>query len=555
MTSKNAKTFFALTIISLLVGSSGVISNVDAFTPVEKRVELKSNLFVSADNPKFDNTFAGPQVIEVVISDRDIADTDQAKGEPDVTVNGKILRMVQGTDGKWYAYFADRSNAQTADSTVGVESFGLDYGTFCDKTSDVSGPGSNVPDFSDTVGIAIDSKVRGGVQGTNTIDGNLCYPVGDDRTINHVVREAKNPNELVKSPGQINIDANVWPIIQLYDFNPSSNVIVQYNKGGGPQTTTLTFDTVDNLVQMELDQNSYLPNQDVRLTIMDAILNIDPTDEDSWTWASDPVNSAVYYQAFSENGQIDADGVTVNGINAMQDLTAFLPDMMFEDSGVLLVDKNAQGAPNDVLTLDDTGIDILFEDKSGNLRTQTIPHSGFPVTLRETSLNSGTFVNFDSTNDANLDVSSDATRGTTGIITYNDNSLTVLVGDSFCGKSIDQFNVIDGTANNDVLIGTIHDDLIRGFDGDDVIIGQAGNDCLIGGNGDDTIIGNAGNDAITGNQGNDLLFGAAGDDRILGGQNNDVLFGGLGDDFLDGGASFDSCSGGPGTNTETNCEV
>lgn len=555
MTNKNAKTFFALTIASLLVGSLGVMSNANAFTLVENQIVSNSNLFVSADNAKFDNAFAGPQVIEVVVSDPDISSVDELVGEPDVTVNGKDLRMVQGTDGNWYAYFADRSNVQIADSTVGVTGFGLDYGTFCDKTSNVSGSGSNIPDFTDTVGIAIDSKVRGGVQGTNTIDGNLCSPVGDDRTITHVVRESKDPNELVKSPGQINIDVNVWPIIQLYEFNPSGNVVVQYNKGGSPQTTTLTFDTVENFVQMELDENQYLPNQDVRLTIMDAILNIDPTDEDSWTWASDPTNNAVYYQAFSENGQIDADGVIVNGVHAMQDLTTFLPQMMFEDSGVLIVDKNAQGVPNDVLVLDDTGNEILFEDKSGNLRTQTIPHSGFPVTLRELGPNSGTFENFDSTNDANLDIAFDATRGTAGSITYNDNSLTVLVGESFCGRTIDQFNVVDGTSNNDVLIGTNADDLIRGFDGDDIIIGQAGNDCLIGGNGDDTVIAGAGNDAITGNQGNDLLFGAAGDDRILGGQDNDVLFGGLGDDFLDGGKSFDSCSGGPGTNTETSCEI
>jgi hypothetical protein len=47
---------------------------------------------------------SGPQVIEVVVIDSDINDTDQAKGEPDVTVNGKILRMVQAVDGNWYAY-------------------------------------------------------------------------------------------------------------------------------------------------------------------------------------------------------------------------------------------------------------------------------------------------------------------------------------------------------------------------------------------------------------------------------------------------------------------
>ena len=518
MIRKNAKTFFALATMAVFIGSVGIISSAEAFTLVERQM-VSTNLFVSAENPKYDNTFGGPQVIEVVISDPDISDIDELIGEPDVTVNGKDLRMVQATDGNWYAYFADRSNSQTADNTVGVPGYGLDYGTFCDNDSDVSGSGTNIPDFSDTVGIAIDSKVVGGVQGEDPIEGNLCSTAGDSRNITHVVREPKKPNELVKQTGQINIDSNVWPIIQLYDFNPTGNVVVQYNKGGAVQSTTLTFDTLDNLVELQIDQDRYLPNQDVRLTIMDAILNVDPTDEDSWTWASDPSNHAVYYQAFSENGQIDADGVVVNGIAAMQDLAAILPDLMFEDSGILIVDKNSQGVPHDVLVLDDTDNEILFEDRFGDLRTQTIPNSGFPVTLREHSPNSGTFENFDFSNDADLDIASNAVRGTTATITYNEDSLTVLVGATFCGRAIEEFNVIDGTSDSDLLFGTNADDLIRGFDGNDIIVGKQGNDCLLGGNG------------------------------------HEFIHGGQGDDWIDGGPSFDICNGGQGTDTILHCEA
>ncbi|MGD8707408.1 MAG: hypothetical protein PVI88_01845, partial [Nitrosopumilaceae archaeon] len=65
-----------------------------------------ANLFVSAENSQFDNYFSGPQVIEVVVIDSDINDVREAKGEPDVTVNGKILRMTQAIDGNWYGYFA-----------------------------------------------------------------------------------------------------------------------------------------------------------------------------------------------------------------------------------------------------------------------------------------------------------------------------------------------------------------------------------------------------------------------------------------------------------------
>ena len=43
----------------------------------------------------------------------------KGKGEPDVTINGKSLRMVQATDGSWYAYFANVDKAKEADSTVG----------------------------------------------------------------------------------------------------------------------------------------------------------------------------------------------------------------------------------------------------------------------------------------------------------------------------------------------------------------------------------------------------------------------------------------------------
>ena len=41
-----------------------------------------ANLFVSAENSQFDNYFAGPMVIEVVVIDSDISDTDEAEGEP-----------------------------------------------------------------------------------------------------------------------------------------------------------------------------------------------------------------------------------------------------------------------------------------------------------------------------------------------------------------------------------------------------------------------------------------------------------------------------------------
>src|SRR5579863_9408136 len=87
------------------------------YEPVQ-HVSSNSNLYVSAENPLFKNYFAGPMVIEVIVSDPNIQRLDQAYGEPVVTVNGKRLRIAQGTDGNWYGYFADRNQAIVAANTA-----------------------------------------------------------------------------------------------------------------------------------------------------------------------------------------------------------------------------------------------------------------------------------------------------------------------------------------------------------------------------------------------------------------------------------------------------
>lgn len=115
------------------------------------------NLFVSAENSQFENHFSGSMVIEVVIIDSDISDTGQGKGEPDVTINGKSLRMVQATDGNWYAYFANVERAKEADSTVGLAGQGLDFGVFCSRDTSASVPGISL---SETDGFALPRSAR-----------------------------------------------------------------------------------------------------------------------------------------------------------------------------------------------------------------------------------------------------------------------------------------------------------------------------------------------------------------------------------------------------------
>ena len=105
----------SLSLLAILLTSSSVFVLPNAIP--QAHAAVNANLFVSAENSQFNNYFAGPQVIEVVINDNDIKRLDNKLGEPDVTVNGKKLRMAQATDGNWYGYFADRAQAQRADQT------------------------------------------------------------------------------------------------------------------------------------------------------------------------------------------------------------------------------------------------------------------------------------------------------------------------------------------------------------------------------------------------------------------------------------------------------
>ncbi len=133
----------SLTLMTIMV-AGGMTFAIPGMMPAAY-AQSNANLFVSAENSQFDNYMVGSQVIEVVVIDPDIDDTDEGKGEPDVSVNSKKLRMVQAVDGNWYGYFSDRNQAQTADQTIvdatglGLAGTGLDFGQFCSSATSVRG--------------------------------------------------------------------------------------------------------------------------------------------------------------------------------------------------------------------------------------------------------------------------------------------------------------------------------------------------------------------------------------------------------------------------------
>jgi len=140
-----------------------------------------------------------------------------------------------------------------------------------------------------------------------------------------------------------------------------------------------------------------------------------------------------------------------------------------------------------------------------------------------------------------------------------------------CSFNPDRGVIVNGTSGNDVICGSVNNDVLNGRGGNDVIRGDAGDDIIDGGRGHDEVHGDEGDDVVSGGRGHDLvvggpgsdhLDGGAGDDelcsttghrprvasndmlasRLCGGPGNDVLRSdGPGHQCLDGGGGFDEC--------------
>ncbi|MEA5500170.1 alkaline phosphatase [Limnoraphis robusta] len=125
-------------------------------------------------------------------------------------------------------------------------------------------------------------------------------------------------------------------------------------------------------------------------------------------------------------------------------------------------------------------------------------------------------------------------------------------------------NLIDGTPENETLVGGEANDLIRADIGDDLAAGGLGDDIIYGEEGDDTLRGDensrspggtvGGNDIIYGGLGDDQIGGKTGNDQLFGDEGNDRIWGDDGDDLIDGGLGNDTLtgddfSGGQGSDT------
>ena len=102
--------------------------------------------------------------------------------------------------------------------------------------------------------------------------------------------------------GNIRLAANAWPLIQTLDFSGDGNIDIVYNRAGADETVTLIY--TDGAEGLSFDKDIYGLKHEVGVTITDWNLNIDPTDEDVWTFGTLPSNATLFYQLYDENGGV-----------------------------------------------------------------------------------------------------------------------------------------------------------------------------------------------------------------------------------------------------------
>ena len=234
MNNEIGRKITSITLMTIML-AGGMTVAFPGFTP--EAYAANANLLVSAENTG--GFVDGPQVIEILVIDEDLAST----ALPDVTVNGDAVVMTPTNDGNWYAYIADDASVAAISGTDEAQTAnpGLDFG---DNNDDCAITNNNAADV---------------------------YCGGTD-TGGNAVRSAKTPTDTATRES--------WPFIQTYAF--PGTIEIQYNKAGGAQITTLEFD--DNAPGLFLDRSTYPPGATIHTIINDHRLNIDPTSADFWTW-------------------------------------------------------------------------------------------------------------------------------------------------------------------------------------------------------------------------------------------------------------------------------
>ena len=353
--------------------------------------------------------------------------------------NGKSVANLLASDSRGVAipFPLGNSSLDTTDETDGVHNSGgaftnigaaqFNSGTYTQGTGITTECGSSIAGIIQGGGIVsyLNATSDAHVAGNANADNHGVNGSADQ--INNVVREARALSNGTTTDfyGNIALGPNLWPLIQLYDFTGEQKVDIVYAKGGADESVQLIFDLTNGSSEVTLDRDTYGLLHEVGLQIEDAQWNIDPTDEDSWTFNTLPGNTSAWYQLFDENGIADSEDT----VGAIEQSGPEMQSNWGMDEGVLIIDRNGPGdAAQNIIDFQDNGDQIvLCNDGACGTHASISSDKGAAMTLTETGANTGIFRNWDEAITTNMIIASDAARGTQASLNWNDEEYSILV--------------------------------------------------------------------------------------------------------------------------------
>jgi len=379
----------------------------------------------------------GGAILEVVVNDPDYSATDNdIAGGPTVTIDGTSYDMVQGANGKWYAYAVDASVSTLLDA----DQDGMEYGVKCTTGLGVNtGHGGEVGNTEGTRGTAnilgdeswdvwtealatsgTTASRSGGCLDINNMIGSLDDVAGTTsrQLLSDAVLQSapslSNHNGVVANStlidlGQRGHSLNAsgygsWPYIYTFEF--SADNLVEY----GSDAINVEFGNTNDETSISLVNQSPGDLANLLLSITDPALNIDPTSADTWIFNLAAPSSSDHSLHFANNAT-DTVGRANDKAGGAISLSE-MGDMGFAGNGLL---KNSTAAANKIVTGLNEVIMIENDDNSATF---------------ESWANNGTsqLITFDEAGGDKRVVFTYGGDSVDMIVTYNDATLTFDAG-------------------------------------------------------------------------------------------------------------------------------
>ena len=430
----------SLTIMAIMV-AGGLTFAIPEVMPEAAAQQSNEMLYVSAENSLFGNTFAGAQIVEIIVRDHARDETDEVQGEPTVEVNNEVLRMVQGADGYWYAYIGSTNSVGDAHDSDSVD-HNVDFGTALTKGA---GPDlCHATTCRDTLELhlAVSSSATVYVD-DNTLNDQYNGRIGAP-SLSPIDQNGTDLGSTATTGGQLNVTTTHWPFVQTWEFSNDSDVEIVFESAGVTESVMLNYegdgDGLEDYAYIELDRNEAPAGAMLHMTIYDQQLNLDPTYEDTvvfMTNASQGVsfNTSAPYRAmdsthFGDNGQLK---ITLDASGIGQ---------------VLQIADNDDCVRGGVATATTLGL----SERNGAAST-----ASSLVCFTETGSNTGIFTNGDDADVAAMNITTTAKRGATATIDYNDSEQSLLVTTTGATINIHEEDAGDAWTSGEIVGITLVD--------------------------------------------------------------------------------------------------